>query len=204
MDPTTFEQVQAAIEAGQPGTFATSADGYGAVLSTLTALASEVPQAVNGVIGPGGSWGGEGATAFGKVAADLITFLGDTITPLQPYGPALTTAGQALTTAKTEIEAYAQQVAAMRQAAQAAGTAPDEAAINAGALAILAKLVAAYQTAGPALTPVPENPSRVGAAANDPEGSGPGTDPRNDPGNDPGNGPGNVPGGPVSLLTGAP
>ncbi len=155
----TLDEIQAAINAGRPGTFDAAASAFDSVHTTLTTLVTDIPAAVNAVVGT--SWSGPAATRFGTVSDDVVAFINDTATPLAPYSAALTAAGAALSTAQEQIQVYAQRMQAYRESVTALGGTPDENMINAGAQAILNTLATAYRTAVGQLGAIPETPRDI-------------------------------------------
>ena len=175
----TLDQVVAAINSGEPGSFDTAADAFKTVYANLTTLSTDIPPAVNAVVTPsGGPWSGPAAEAFKQVSTEYVAFINATMQILQPYEGAMRTAAQALRDAQSSIGAWVDAVKTYRTTTIASGGTPDEEAINAVARTYIVALANVYTQVAGQLHPVPENPMELQQG----DGSGPQTDGQNSDG----------------------
>jgi uncharacterized protein YukE len=99
----TWQQIQAAIKAGQPTSIHEAGTHFDTAMTKLNAVAKDSVHHRDTLTGPDGLWKGPAADAFSGLMTKMITDVQEHADSLTPYKGALDDAGDALTDAQTDV-----------------------------------------------------------------------------------------------------
>src|SRR5215217_5070406 len=102
--PLTLEEIQAAVDAGEPETMTTAGTAFDAVSKRLKQLSVDLNKQALDLAGEGKPWVGEGANAFATFTNALATKIGETGLTMEPYKTAMDDSAAGLADAKKKID----------------------------------------------------------------------------------------------------